>query len=364
MGVKLQKIINRKKIDYPNLAGKIIAIDAPNIIMSLFNFARKNPDGSYAGLILDRTQRPISHLYGLLYRVNFYYSKKMFPIFCFDGKVSELKKIITKDYLKDFLFTQRWYEEVIKSGNRMLARQIAMSNEYLWHNIIKESKHLLGALGVPYIDSPASAESQCAYLVKQKVAHFSNSQDFDSLLFGCPFVIQNLSKSLRRKVQGKWAYKKIEPQLLDLQKNLKTLGITIFQLVDMAILIGTDYFPGITNIGPKKALNLIKKYRMIENVIFQEKNNFNFTNLTKDLIKSIRKLFLFPDVNASHETYYWNPPDKPKVLSLLCKEHHLNKKRVKNSLDKLDNNYENGKNYFIHIRKEPHTYQLTIDDLI
>ena len=56
MGVKLQNIIVRKQIDYKALVGKIIAIDAPNIIMGLFNFARKNPDGICAGLILDRTQ--------------------------------------------------------------------------------------------------------------------------------------------------------------------------------------------------------------------------------------------------------------------------------------------------------------------
>ena len=97
MGVKLQNIIVRKHISYQDFVGKIIAIDAPNIIMGLFNFVRKNSDASDTSLILDRTQRPISHLYGLLYRVNFYYSKGIFPIFCFDGKVSELKRIISKE---------------------------------------------------------------------------------------------------------------------------------------------------------------------------------------------------------------------------------------------------------------------------
>ena len=72
MGVKLQDLVNKVSIDFSKLAGKIIAIDAPNIVMSLFNFARKNPDGTPAGLILDRTQRPISHLYGLLYRTYFF----------------------------------------------------------------------------------------------------------------------------------------------------------------------------------------------------------------------------------------------------------------------------------------------------
>ena len=204
MGVKLQNIVVRKHIDFQDLEGKIIAIDAPNIIMGLYNFTHKNPDGSYAGLILDKTQRPISHLYGLLYRINFLYMKKIFPIFCFDGKVSKLKRVITKDQLKDFLFVKQWFKEAQKNHNYELVRQIALGKEYMWQNIIEESKQLLGALGVPYIEAPASAESQCAYLVKQGFAQFSNSQDFDSLLFGCPYVIQNLSKSLRRKVQGKW----------------------------------------------------------------------------------------------------------------------------------------------------------------
>ena len=110
MGVKLQEVITRNKLEISELAGRVIAVDAPNIIMGLFNFARKNHDGSHAGLILDRTQRPISHLYGLLYRINFYYSKSIFPIFCFDGLDSELKKIKTKDRLNDFRFTQRMYK--------------------------------------------------------------------------------------------------------------------------------------------------------------------------------------------------------------------------------------------------------------
>lgn len=363
MGVKLQSIIIWKNIDFQELAGKIIAVDAPNIIMSLFNFVRKNPDGSHAGLILDRTQRPISHLYGLLYRVNFYYSKKIFPIFCFDGRVSELKKVITKDQLKDFLFTRRWYDEAMKSGNKTLARQIALSKEYMWQNIIQESKQLLGALGVPCIESPASAESQCARLVKKGIAHYSNSQDFDSLLFGCPHVIQNLSKSLKRKVQGKWQYQKIQPFCINLQENLRVLGITIFQLVDIGILIGTDYFPGVKGIGPKKALKLIRKYGSLEDLIYKEYDIYNFIQLTSDVMKNVRKLFLFPDVNESLETLYWNPPNKSRVLSLLCAEHHLNKERVVNNLDKLDANYEKCRDHFIHHAKVPKTVQLTLDEV-
>jgi len=365
MGVKLQDIILRKVLDFQTLAGKIIAIDAPNIIMGLFNFARKNSDGTYAGLILDRTQRPISHLYGLLYRINFYYTKKIFPIFCFDGRDSELKKLITKDQLNDFRFTQKWYEEAIKSGDKTAARQIALSKEYMWQNIILESKQLLGALGLPYMESPASAESQCAYLVKEGIAHYSNSQDFDSLLFGCPNMIQNLSKSLRRKVQGKWTYTKITPLSVDLRKNLKELEINQFQLVDLALLVGTDYFPGIKGIGPKKALKYIKNHKQIENIISSIGEKYDVSTLTTEVIKTVRKIFLFPEVNKSTDIFYWNLPNKPNVVDLLCKEHHLNRERVENNLEKLVSNYQKCRDYFLKLQQDrPKSIQHTLDKII
>ncbi len=360
MGVKLQPIIVRKNIEFQNLQGKTIAVDAPNIIMGLFNFARKNTDGTYGGLILDRTQRPISHLYGLLYRINFFYSKRIFPVFCFDGKISALKRVITKNQLKDFLFTQKWYEEAIRNNNKDLARQIALSREYMWQNIIKESKQLLGAIGVPYIESPASAESQCAHLVKKGFVDYSNSQDFDSLLFGCPHVVQNLSKSLRRKVQGRWQYQKIHSVKINLRKNLKNLGITIFQLVDLGILIGIDYFPGINGIGPKKELQLIRKYTTLENILVKESKNYDFHKLTPGIIKMVRKIFLFPDINNSVEDLHWNFPNKAKVLSLLCEEHNLNRERVMNNLDKLQLNYEKCRNFFIHQKDTTKTVQLKL----
>ena len=363
MGVKLQDLVIRNAIDFSKLAGKIIAVDAPNVIMSLFNFARKNPDGSQAGFILDRTQRPISHLYGLLFRINFFYSKKIFPIFCFDGLDSNLKKLKTKDRLNDFLFTEKLYRSLIQSGNRENAKQIALSKEYMWPNIIKESKQLLGALGIPYMSSPASAESQCAQLVKSKMAHYSNSQDFDSLLFGCPQTIQNLSKSLRRKVQGRWKYQKITPVTIDLKENLKMLGIDQFKLVDMALLIGTDYFPGIRNIGPKHAYKFIKKHRCIENVLKEEKENYNFSALSSEIIRNVRKIFLLPEVLTEYPNLSWNFPSEQQTLNALCENHHLNRERVENNLKKLVTNYERCQGFFSNKMKNPPKKQETLDTI-
>jgi len=252
---------------------------------------------------------------------------------------------------------------MLSSGNRESAKQIALSKEYLWPNIIKESKQLLGALGVPYISSPASAESQCAQLVKDGVAHYSNSQDFDSLLFGCPRQVQNFSKSLRRKVQGRWQYQKVVPVVINLKENLKRLEIDQFQLVDVGILIGNDYFSGIKKIGPKHAYKFVKNHKNLEKVINQEKSNYDFSSLSRELIAKVRKIFLLPEVLTNYPNLNWSFPNEHQTLSLLCEEHYLNRERVQNNLAKLHANFDKCRSYFEKQKTNPRAVQKTLDDV-
>jgi flap endonuclease-1 len=360
MGVKLQKLIVRVPIELVRLQKRFIAIDAPNIIYSLFSYTLPHERYYNSEYITDRTGRVISHLYGLLYRVNFFYKHKIFPIFCFDGRESELKRIITKDYLHDFHFIKKRYEDARRSGNIQTAKNIAFLKEYFWPNIIDESKRLLNALGIPYLNAPASAEAQCAQLVKNNSVYHANSQDFDILLYGCPYTVQNVFKSLKRKVKDKWIYKKINPLLVNLQENLKRLQINQFQLVDLAILIGTDYFSGIKHIGPMNALRLIKKYQNLDNIISYEKDKYDFRSLTPDLIKKIRKIFLMPDVIEHIPELHWYPPEKSEIIRFLCEDHTLNRKRVEKNAEQLIKNYLDCKKLFLTKHSE-HSVQKTLD---
>ena len=364
MGVKFGDFFIRKELKYSQIEGKLVAVDAPNIIMGLFNFTRPKKEEMEPNLILDRTQRPISHLYGLLYRINFYYSKKICPIFCFDGTDSSLKRLITKDRLKDFKFTQNWYQRALERNDISLARKIALSKEYLWQNIIIESKQLLNALGIPYIESPASAESQCAHLVKQGVVSYSISQDYDSVVFGCPRMIHNLTKSRKKKIQGRWKYERIIPTEINLKENLNRLGITLFQLVDMAILIGSDYFKGIHGIGPKTAYQLIQKYSNLETIIIQEKQSYDFSQLTYRLISEVRKIFLLPEVLKTFSSFSWNYPLEEKIFELLCEEHYLNKERVQKGIKNFLINYSKCNEHFRINYGKPQQVQTTLEQIV
>ena len=201
-------------------------------------------------------------------------------------------------------------------------------------------------MGIPIIQAPASAESQCAQLVKNKVADFANSQDYDALLFGCPKLIRNFTKTARKKINNKWIYKKITPSIIYLNKTLKNLKINYFQLVDLSILIGTDYFEGIKKIGPRIALNLIRTHKNLENVMEKTRDKYDFSKLTKQKINEIRKIFIFPDTINKIDNLRWSFPKIDSILTFLCDKNFLNREKVDKVVKDLESNFIKCLEYF------------------
>jgi flap endonuclease-1 len=140
-------------------------------------------------------------------------------------------------------------------------------------DIIEESKELLKAMGIPFIQAIGEGEAEAVFLVKHKKANAVASQDYDALLFGAPFLVRNLTLSRKRKTAS-GAYVEIHPELIEFQKLLNTLDINHEQLICIGILVGTDYNPGgIKGIGPKTALEIVKKYKYPVQIFDYVKNN-------------------------------------------------------------------------------------------
>ena len=86
------------------------------------------------------------------------------------------------------------------------------------------------------------------------------SQDYDSILYGAKKLVRNLTISGKRKIPSRNTYIDIDPEILEHEKVLNETRLTHEQLVDVGILIGTDFNPGgFPGIGPKTAIKLIKE---------------------------------------------------------------------------------------------------------
>jgi flap endonuclease-1 len=155
----------------------------------------------------------------------------------------------------------------------------------------------------------------------------SASQDFDSILFGTPTLVRNMTITGRRKIPGRDQYKDVKTEVIDTKGFLNTLGVTRAQLVDICILIGTDFNPGITGIGPKKGLKLIKDHGDLEHVI-------SHLSIEVPFYQEVRDIFL----NSKYTEDYSTAPreiDREAVIKML-KEYDFSQERVESTLERIE----------------------------
>jgi flap endonuclease-1 len=222
------------------------------------------------------------------------------------------------------------YENAIAEGRMEEARVYAQATSRLKDYMEDDSKRLLGLMGVPWVQAPSEGEAQAAYLTKRGHSDYCASQDYDSLLFGAPYLVRNVTISGRRKLPSKNVYVDVVPELVDLKGVLKELGIDQQQLIDVAILIGTDFNPdGIKGLGPKTALKLIRTHGNLENALPHLKNA-DFPAPPE----KIREIFLHPKITDNY-TLEWKDPDIEGIVDFLCREKDFSEDRVRKALERM-----------------------------
>jgi flap endonuclease-1 len=324
VGTNLGDIIKADTIALSDLADRKIAIDAFNTLYQFLSTIRQ-PDGTP---LKDRQGRITSHLSGLFYRNLNLLEQGIQPAYVFDGESPELK---AKEIARRRTIRKAAYEEwqqAKEEGRIEDARKAARASSRLIAEMIEEAKKVLDALGIPVIQAPSEGEALAAQMAREGIVWASASQDNDSLLYNCPRMIRNLSISGRRRVSRSKSYKTIHPELIDLNTNLSLLGITRAQLIDIAILVGTDYNEKVKGIGPKTALKLILEHGTLEAVEDAKGMQFDFP------YEEIRRIFLKPPKLKLKEIK-WSEPQPDRIIELLCKEHDFNEDRVQRSLIKL-----------------------------
>ncbi|HHT74909.1 MAG: flap endonuclease-1 [Methanomassiliicoccaceae archaeon] len=325
MGVNLSGIVPVENLSLEDLSGKAVAIDAYNAIYQFLSTIR-GPDGTP---LKDASGRVTSHLAGLLYRNVNLLEAGIKPIYVFDGVPHELKSQTLAERSERRSKAQQEWEEAITEGDIERARCKATQSSRMTNEIAESSRILLTYLGIPIVQAPEEGEAQAAYMASTGQVWAASSQDFDSLLFGAPRLVRNLNITGRRKMPGSKVYRDISIELIELSKVLEANGLrSREQLIDLAILMGTDYNQGIRGIGPKKGLKLIQQHGDLDGALRALGESIPQAECVQDIFLRSEKV----DVQDME----WRSPDREKILDYLSDEHGFSEKRVLSALDRLD----------------------------
>ncbi|VVC92293.1 unnamed protein product [Leptidea sinapis] len=310
-----------KEMEIKNYFGRKVAIDAS---MSLYQFLiAVRSEGAQLTSVDGETT---SHLMGTFYRTIRLVENGIKPVYVFDGKPPEMKSHQLNKRAERREEAEKELQKATEAGdtasmekfNRRLVKVTKQHGE--------EARELLKLMGVPVVEAPCEAEAQCAALVKAGKVFAVATEDMDALTFGADVLLRHLTFSEARKMPV---------QEFHLNQVLSGLELNHSEFIDLCILLGCDYCGSIRGIGPKRAIELIKQHRSLEEVLknidtkkYQPPDNWDYTDA--------RRLFTEPEVtDASNIELKWTDPDEEGLVKFLCGDKQFNEERVRNGAKKL-----------------------------
>ena len=326
MGVNLTPIMVKTVLSLDDLRGRSFAVDANNYLYQFLSLIRM-PDGTP---LQDSRGNITSHLAGLMFRsTRLIHDYDMQLVFVFDGKPPQLKQreIMKRREMRQKA-TAEW-QNALRKGDYATAFSKAVMTSRLTQPLVEDAKTLLALLGIPFVQAPSEAEAQSAYMAMEGDVWAASSKDYDSLLFGAPQLVRYLTISGREFLPSKGISRLLKPELIELNKLLRSYGITREQLVDMAILIGTDFNEGVKGIGPKTALNLIQKHGNIQNLPAEIRSRIEAQNH-----EAVQTFYMQPEVTEDYTTKY-SEMNEDALYEFLCGQRDFSQSRVETVVHRM-----------------------------
>lgn len=311
-----------KENEIKNYFGRKVAIDAS---MSLYQFliAVRQEGGQQ---LTSADGETTSHLMGFFYRTIRMVDNGIKPVYVFDGKpptmkAGELEKRKEKREEAQVALDKAKEEGNMEEVDKQSKRLVKVGKEH-----VEECKRLLKCMGIPFVAAPCEAEAQCAELVKGGKVYAAGTEDMDTLTFGTNILLRHLTFSEARKMPIKEFY---------LDKVLEGFEMTQDQFIDLCILLGCDYVDKIKGIGPKKAIELVKKHKTIEEIL----SNLDKTKYPPPenwMYNEARRLFKSPEVTPAGDLdLKWEKPDEEALVKFMCEEKGFQEERIRNGAKKL-----------------------------
>ncbi|MCX6648069.1 MAG: flap endonuclease-1 [Candidatus Bathyarchaeota archaeon] len=327
MGVNLTPIVEKRVVTLEDLRGKSFAVDGFVVLHQFLALIRAR-DGQP---LMDAQGRTTSHLVGFAFRTTRLiadYGMKL--IFVFDGRPPQLKRAEVEKRREIRAKFEEEYREAVAAGDYKAAMAKTVMTGRLTGEGIADAKRLLDLLGIPWVQAPSEGEAQAAYMAAKGDVWASNSQDYDSLLFGTPRLVRYITIQGEEWLPSKGRARKLLPEIIDLEAMLTTLQLTREQLIDVGILIGTDFNHGIRGIGPKTALKLIRKHGRLEDLPPEVRDQ-----LTPDT-DAIRDLYQHPPATDNY-TLDEKPVQEEELVRFLCDERSFSRERVDTVITRMRN---------------------------
>jgi flap endonuclease-1 len=325
LGVLLTSLIQKKELTLEELRGKSFAVDGLIVLHEFLALIRDRQGRS----LVDAQGNITSHLVGLAFRTTRLVSDyDMKLVFVFDGKPSELKLEELEKRREARKRSEEEYRKAVEKGDLQKAFSKVVMTGKLTKKSLDDAKKLLNLLGIPWVQAPGEGEAQAAYMVQKGDVWASNSKDYDSLLFGAPRLVRFLSISSQEWLPSKGKARRVLPELIELNRFLDYYELTRSQLIDIGILIGTDFNKGVKGIGPKTALKLIKKHGEIEEIPSEIREKL------PEKIDLIRDLYLNPIVT---DEYSVTPGllQEEALDAFLCIEKNFSTRRVQTLINRM-----------------------------
>jgi flap endonuclease-1 len=325
LGVNLTPIMRKRVVTLEDLKGKRLAVDANNFLYQFLALVRTR-DGTP---LKDSHGNVTSHLMGLMFRsTRLIHDFSIDLVFVFDGQPPPLKEEEIRSRRRQREKARLEWQQAKRERDYAKAFSKAVMTSRLTQSMIDDAKTVLRMLGIPHVQAPSEAEAQAAFMAIQGDAWAVSSRDYDGILFGAPNLLRFLTVHGKEYLPSKGMTRPLKPELIALQGLLSHHGIDRTQLVDLAILVGTDFNQGIRGVGPKTALKLIKEFGSLEGLPRK------FRSSLPPNYQRVRDIFLHPETTLEYSVEY-GILQEDELYRFLCQQRDFAEKRVEKIVKRM-----------------------------
>jgi flap endonuclease-1 len=309
----LRSLAAIEDVAFDSLSGSVVAVDAHNwLYRYLTTTVKFTSEGKYTTKAGDE----VANLIGVVQGLPKFFEHDLTPVFVFDGAVTELKDDEVEKRREQRERYEDQLDEAREAGDSVRVAKLESRTQRLTDTIVETTRELLELLDVPVVDAPAEGEGQAAYMARQGDVDYVGTEDYDALLFGAPYTLRQLTSS------G-------DPELMDFEATLADLELTWEQLVDAAILMGTDFNEGISGIGPKTAVKLMVEHGDLFSALEARGEHIEHAD-------RIRSLFLDPAVTDDYAVPDGVNPDLDAAREYVTETWEVDPEEVRRGFERID----------------------------